>query len=118
MNAHFCFSELLILREKKDSRIFFWAIGVPKKNYKFSKNIERTPYRRVAQKLQFCTRRRKSHFFFTHSVQKISGKCLNESVESNLLDYTVAAAFYFGASFDTTADLILNERTWKVTISV
>ena len=37
MNAHFCFSELLIWREKNDSRIFFWAIGVPKK------------YRKVAQ---------------------------------------------------------------------
>ncbi|XP_023343425.1 uncharacterized protein LOC111712904 isoform X2 [Eurytemora carolleeae] len=30
---------------------------------------------------------------------------------SNLMDYTVAASFYFGAGFDTTADLILNERT-------
>ena len=49
MNAHFCFSELLILREKKDSRIFLgdWST---KKNYKFSKIIEKTPYRTVAQK--------------------------------------------------------------------
>ena len=52
------------------------------------------------------------------NIQQISEKCLNESVESNLMDYTVAAAFYFGASFDTTADLILNERTLEVTISV
>ena len=33
--------------EKKGSRIFFWAIGVPKK---LLKNIGKTPYRRVAQK--------------------------------------------------------------------
>ena len=47
--THFCFSELLILREKKGSRIFFGPLhGIPKK--KFSKNIEKTPYRRVAQK--------------------------------------------------------------------
>ena len=55
---------------KKDSRIFLghWST---KENYKFSKNIEKTPYRRVAQKkVQFCTRRRKSHFF-THPVDFI-----------------------------------------------
>ena len=43
MNAHFCFSELLILGEKKDARIFFWAIGVPKKLQIF-KNIGKTLY--------------------------------------------------------------------------
>jgi len=31
------------------SQIFFWPTGVPKK-LKFSKNIEKSPYRRVAQK--------------------------------------------------------------------
>ena len=41
MNAHFCFSELLILREKKDSRIFFWAIGVPKKITNFQKILKK-----------------------------------------------------------------------------
>ena len=39
-----------------------------------------------------------------------------ESFESNLLDYTVAAAFIFGGAFDTTADLVINERTLKVKI--
>jgi len=46
---HFCFSELLILREKK-VRGFFFGHWSTKKNYNFSKNIEKTPYRRVAQK--------------------------------------------------------------------
>ncbi len=101
--------------KKNNFADFFWY----QKNLQiFKKYWTDTIQESCTKKVQFCTRRRKSHFFFTHSVQKISGKCLNESVESNLLDYTVAAAFYFGASFDTTADLILNERTWKVTISV
>ena len=30
---------------------FFWAIGVPKNIKKFSKNIDKTPYIRVAQKI-------------------------------------------------------------------
>ena len=40
MNAHFCFSELLILREKK-IRGFFWAIGVPKKITNFQKILKK-----------------------------------------------------------------------------
>ena len=67
--TYFCFSELLILREKKIRGFSFGPLKY-QKNYKFSKNIEKTPYRRVAQKkVQFCTRRRKSHFFLTHPVQ-------------------------------------------------
>ena len=50
--------------EKKDSRIFFWAIGVPKKNYKFSKNIEKTPYRSVAQKRYNFAPGAANHTFF------------------------------------------------------
>jgi len=54
----------LILREKN-------VRGSTKKNYEFSKNIEKTQYRRVAQKkVKFCTRRSKSHFFLTHPVEK------------------------------------------------
>ena len=49
MNAHFCFSELLILREKK-IRGFSFGLLEYQKNNKFSKNIEKTPYRRIAQK--------------------------------------------------------------------
>ena len=50
--------------EKKIFADFFGGPLEYQKNYKFSRNIERTPYRRVAQKkVQFCTRRRKSHFF-------------------------------------------------------
>ena len=30
--------------ERKKVRGFFWAIGIPKKNKKISKNIEKTPY--------------------------------------------------------------------------
>jgi len=41
MNAHFCVSELLILREKKNSLIFFWAIGIPKKITNFQKILKR-----------------------------------------------------------------------------
>jgi len=40
----------LILGRKKRFADFFRAIGVPKKGYKFFKNIEKTPFRRVAQK--------------------------------------------------------------------
>ena len=41
--SHFCFSELLILRVKKVSPIFCWAIFI-------KKNIQKIAYRRVAQK--------------------------------------------------------------------
>jgi len=41
MNAHFWFSELLILREKKDSGFFFWTIGVPKKFTNFQKILKK-----------------------------------------------------------------------------
>ena len=65
MNTHFCFSERLILREKRfaDFPLGHWST---KKKLQVFKNIEKKrPYRRVAQKkAQFCTRRRKSHFFF------------------------------------------------------
>ena len=44
---------------------FFGVIEVPKKIKKISKIIDKTPYRWVAQKkVQFCTRRCKSHFFW------------------------------------------------------
>jgi len=56
------------LREKK-VRGFFLQLEYQKKIKKISKNIEKSPYRRVAQKkVHFCTRRRKSHFFLTHPV--------------------------------------------------
>jgi len=48
-NTHFCFTELLIFRGKK-VRGFFLGDWSTKKSYKFSKNIEKTPYRTVAQK--------------------------------------------------------------------
>ena len=43
LNTHFCFSELLILREKRfaDFLLGHWST---KKNYKFSKYIEKPPY--------------------------------------------------------------------------
>ena len=68
MYAHFCFSELLILREKKltDFLLGHWST---KKNYKFSKNIEKTPYRRVAQKrYNFAPDAANHTFFLTHPV--------------------------------------------------
>ena len=49
MNAHFCFSELLIFREKKFLG-FLLTIVVLKINKRFSRNIEKIPYKRVAQK--------------------------------------------------------------------
>ena len=63
MNAHFCFAELLILREKRIGG-FFGVIGVPKRNYKFSKNIEKIPYRRVAQKRYNFAQGAANHTFF------------------------------------------------------
>jgi len=47
--THFCFSELLILREIKVCGFYFGPLEY-QKNKKFSKNIEKTPYRKVAQK--------------------------------------------------------------------
>ena len=58
--THFFFSELLILWEK-NLRIFFWAIGVPKK---IPKNIEKIPYRRVAQKIYNFATDAANHTFF------------------------------------------------------
>ena len=48
---------------------FFWAIGVPKNIKKFSKNIDKTPYIRVAQKIYNFAQGVANHtFFFTHPV--------------------------------------------------
>jgi len=63
MNTHFCFSELLILREKK-IRGFSYGPLEYQKNYKFSKNIEKTPYRRVAQKRHNFAPGTANHTFF------------------------------------------------------
>ena len=49
--THFCFSELLILKEKISSRIF-------------KKYWNNTVQDSCTKKLQCCTRCRKSHFFF------------------------------------------------------
>ena len=71
MNTHFCFSELLILREKKIRGFSFGPLEYQKKNYKFSKNIEKIPYRRVAQKMQNFAPGAANHTFFTHPVCKM-----------------------------------------------
>jgi len=52
------------LREKK---FFFGAIGVPKK-HNFSKNIEKTPLSRVAQKRYNFAPGAANHTFLTHPV--------------------------------------------------
>ena len=66
-SIYFCFSDFDFERKKVCG---FFGLVEYQKSYKFSKNIEKTPNRRVAKKLQFCTGRRKSHFFFTHPVEK------------------------------------------------
>jgi len=43
---------------------FFWAIEVPKKITNFQKNIEKTPYRRVAQKRYNFAPGAANHTFF------------------------------------------------------
>jgi len=48
--THFCFSELLILREKKVCGFSFGPLEYQIKLQIFKKIIEKTPYRRVAQK--------------------------------------------------------------------
>ena len=54
--------------EKKGSRIFFWAIGIPKKLKNFKK-YWKTPYRRVAQKRYNFSPSAANHtFFFTNPV--------------------------------------------------
>ena len=56
-------------KRKKGSRIF-WAIGVPKKIQIFKKILKKRHTGELHKKVQFCTRRRKSHFFLTHPVCK------------------------------------------------
>ena len=66
--AHFCFSKLLILREKKVRGFFFGAIVVPKKITNFQIILKRTPYRRVAQKRDIFAPGAANQTFFTHPV--------------------------------------------------
>ena len=47
--THFCFFELLILKEKKVRGFFLFAIEVPKK-YKFSKNIKKNTIQKSCTK--------------------------------------------------------------------
>jgi len=56
------------LREKKVHGFFLdhWST---KKNYKFLKNIENTPYRRVAQKKYNFAPGAANHTFLTHPIQ-------------------------------------------------
>jgi len=59
--THFCFSVLLI---------FFWAIGALKKLQIFKKIMKKHHSGELHKKVQFCTRRHKSHFFMIHPVLK------------------------------------------------
>jgi len=53
-SIYFCFSELLILREKRFA--VFFGLFEYQKSYKFSKNIEKnTKQESCKKKLQFCT---------------------------------------------------------------
>ena len=61
--THFCFSEVLILREKRLTD-FFWAIGVPKKIYKFSKNIEKNTIQESCTKKYNLAPGAANHTFF------------------------------------------------------
>ena len=70
MNAHFCFSELLILREKKDSRIFFWAIGVPKKITNFQKILKKHHTGELHKKGTILHQAPQITLFLTHPVYK------------------------------------------------
>jgi len=66
MNAHFCFSELLILIEKKICGFSFGPLEYQKKLHIFKKYWKDTIQESCLKKVQFCTRRRKSHFFHAH----------------------------------------------------
>ena len=62
--THFCFSKLLILREKKVRRFFLGSL-------KYQKNIEKTPYKRVAQKSTILQQAPQITLFLTHPVYKV-----------------------------------------------
>ena len=62
--SHFCFSELLILREKKVCWFTFGPLWSTKQKLQiFKKYFKNTIQESCTKKVQFCTRRRKSHFF-------------------------------------------------------
>ena len=61
----FALFELLILREKKFAD-FFWAIGKPKKNLKFSKNIEKNRKQENCKKVSILHQALIITFFLTH----------------------------------------------------
>ena len=68
MNTHFCFSELLILREKKIRGFSFRPLEY-KKITNFQKTLKKHHTGALhKKKTQFFTRRRKSSFFLTHPV--------------------------------------------------
>ena len=60
----FYFSELLILREKKIRGFSFGPLEYQKKLQIFKKYWKNTIQESCTKKVQFCTRRRKSHFFW------------------------------------------------------
>ena len=97
MNAHFFFSELLILREKK-IRGFFWST---KENYKFSKNIEKTPYRRVFTKKRynFAPGASNHTFVLTHPVYLQNLLLFIFTKPSPLYIFTKPSPFYFYKTF-------------------
>jgi len=66
--THFCFLNFWFWKKNRFADFFLGPLST-KKIYKFSKNIEKIPFRRVAQiKVQFCTRRHKSHFFYSPCI--------------------------------------------------
>ena len=67
MNAHFCFSELLILREKK-IRDFLMGHWITKKKIQFSNHIEKHHTGAVAQKRYNFAPGAANHTFLTHPV--------------------------------------------------
>ena len=64
MNTHFCFSERLILREKRfaDFLLGHWST---KKITNFQKILKKHHTGELHKKVQFCTRRRKHTFFYS-----------------------------------------------------
>ena len=67
MNAHFCFSELLILREKKIRGFSYGPLDYQKK-IQFSNRIEKHHTGAVAQKRYNFAPGAANHTFLTHPV--------------------------------------------------
>jgi len=82
--------------ERKKVRGFFWAIWVPKKNLQiFKKYLKNTIQESFTKKVQFCTRRLKSHFFLTHPLCFLNFISLEFSIRNKNIWSEIASKYKY-----------------------